>query len=1432
MNIGFDLYNNAEPKSIFLGTPDRNIVCAFNSIKEETANIRLNLNNAYELTFIMDKYINEDGQMIEANGYDIVSTFSRIYVEDIGWFICDTPKTENKGYNETKHIMAESIEMEFMQHDLVGLKFNHGTTDSMEMLATDNVIIDEVGVEFAKEQVKFYNEDNPELSLLHIVLRESGLREWSIGHVDNSPKIYRNYVDGEIVETITNLHDEIGFFQIDSKSVYSFLTQDVAKFFECMVLFDIDKLTLNVYRVESLGEDTNITIGMRNLQNSNQIEVTSPKSVFTRFRVSGGNNLGITFVNFGSNIIENIDYFLNTKYMPIETIRKYKAWHKDMTERRLDFISASRLHNGQLEHISELVNRVPLDDTSRDWSTFTLEDLENRLLDFQAQQRGIESFFIDEHGDLDSVRLRNSSLWKDYTQIVNYIIPNIEIAIANRNANSQDEIQDFVEVKDWSLYGLSELRIRISKFEAERDIYVRNGFNVPWHEGNGNSRDMHNFNHNKYIDVTNMLDSSFRGSAAEALMQRQEEVDAAEALLESIATHRRELMESVQKETWTSEEHGWSFTEDELYLLHNALYNDTDYVNENMFLVSTDNTVSAVDEQLRLLDVAEKELVAVSQPQYRYDTTLDNFLAMHEYNDFIRYLKLGNFIYLAVRDDYIVKLRIISISFNPLVFDNEINLEFSNMIRNASGRNDFASLLDSSNNAGKNQISGGTGGTNRTEDNLSVRVLMNRLVQAMEFQNAVGNAVNREIGGQVGSMLRLKELEAEMIRVATIVGENSFFQYLQAQLIAADKIIANSGEFKELIARVANIGTLLSGEVVANLGHIIRLTAENVFIDEAVIRELIAAQIMVSDLRAGNISTNSMNIVSDDGGFKIVGNTMQFYDINGNLRIQIGRDANTNFTFTLYGREGKGILIDENGIHESAISDGLIRGDMISDNTISRDKLNFNIVEGDENGNADASRVIINGEGLEAAFTRIRKNTEELGELIKTTVSLEGVESRIDALETNITDRIWRDDIITITDEEGNEIEQSLMSIITESQMSVGNIRNQITALGSRMTDDMQEILFNMSSLLEQTAEMIASSVVDNITGEESYVNQRANELYQRISNAQNEISLLSQTAESLSIQVSNNEGDLTELRQTANNLIQRLTSVEGDIKTVITQSMSAAEGWKVSMARIGAYEGDDIPEGVLSTTMRIREDGVTINSNNSRQSVRLTGREVAGYFNFDGQHGLLSRNLLITSGNFQRGMHTRWFARFPDDLSMTVHDGFVRITKHTATNLNRWIVMPLIDELIPGTWYSQTIRWRRNRSASIGFNVSFATRDLSATTSIANISPNATANEWYEFKSSQQIVNEGWHNMIIPSVGLTDVDDTLDIAFWMFNEGKDTYPPWEPAPEKIFGIDEDIVYSNRLLVDNGIDLVNQKIIPVTFSGVKGLAFVKAGGAS
>ena len=102
-------------------------------------------------------------------------------------------------------------------------------------------------------------------------------------------------------------------------------------------------------------------------------------------------------------------------------------------------------------------------------------------------------------------------------------------------------------------------------------------------------------------------------------------------------------------------------------------------------------------------------------------------------------------------------------------------------------------------------------------------------------------------------------------------------------------------------------------------------------IDSALIKSAVIQTVTVGDLLSGTISTNKFIIAADDGGIKIQGATQQWSDSNGTIRMQAGRDKNGDFTFCLFDKTGKGVLIDSTGIKPDAIADGLIVDSMVGD---------------------------------------------------------------------------------------------------------------------------------------------------------------------------------------------------------------------------------------------------------------------------------------------------------------------------------------------------------------------------------------------------------------------------------------------------------------------------------------------------------------------
>lgn len=98
--------------------------------------------------------------------------------------------------------------------------------------------------------------------------------------------------------------------------------------------------------------------------------------------------------------------------------------------------------------------------------------------------------------------------------------------------------------------------------------------------------------------------------------------------------------------------------------------------------------------------------------------------------------------------------------------------------------------------------------------------------------------------------------------------------------------------------------------------------------------DIVGGTITGATMNAMTINTNTVNITSEDGGMTLEGALQKFSDENGNVRILIGKDSDNKFKFTLFGKNGETVLIDENGIKSDAISSEIIEGTHIKGNTI------------------------------------------------------------------------------------------------------------------------------------------------------------------------------------------------------------------------------------------------------------------------------------------------------------------------------------------------------------------------------------------------------------------------------------------------------------------------------------------------------------------
>lgn len=442
INHYYDVYNRTEPAIIYLAKPGKRLLCALGGIDTSSVSLSLRTNNTAELTFTVDKYVDE---MI-SDGYEELDEFMELFCDGIWFKIVDPPNITNDGMQETKEITAESYEIMLTQYHLNELKINMGEEGSYEMM-------------YQKEhdtskfyQVKFYDPDNEDLSFLHIVLKHGDVPGWKIGYVDNiTPD------DDEVL-----LPNSICNFDVDDKSVYAFLTQEVSQAYKCIFEFDTVNLLINVYRPASLGKDTNVVLGFRNIQDD--VTISRDNSLVTQFYVEGLEGYYIDAANYGTNVIEDLTYFCKEPYMDATLQEKYKAWQGYREAHREEYCNLSKEYNKNLEVLTELMNRVPVDSAQTNWFGKKVDDLKEAYDANMAIIKGLEAIHVDEEGNFDLNDLKNSSDWPMYESIMNYTLPSIVAALQAQDetvtgygkGNTMSCINPVVLDESWFLTGSAQ----------------------------------------------------------------------------------------------------------------------------------------------------------------------------------------------------------------------------------------------------------------------------------------------------------------------------------------------------------------------------------------------------------------------------------------------------------------------------------------------------------------------------------------------------------------------------------------------------------------------------------------------------------------------------------------------------------------------------------------------------------------------------------------------------------------------------------------------------------------------------------------------------------------------------------------------------------------------------------------------------------------
>ena len=425
---------------------------------------------------------------------------------------------------------------------------------------------------------------------------------------------------------------------------------------------------------------------------------------------------------------------------------------------------------------------------------------------------------------------------------------------------------------------------------------------------------------------------------------------------------------------------------------------------------------------------------------------------------------------------------------------------------------------------------------------------------------------------EVATTNRLTAIDATINNLdatyATITDLNT--ERARIDVLEAGSLSADSALIKQLQADIADIDTLIFGSA---SGDVIQTSFANAVIAQlgnAQIKSAMIESVSADKITAGDIITNNVRVMSDDGKLLISDETIQISD-DTRVRVQIGKDSSNDYSINIWDANGN-LMFSEGGITDKAIKEAIIRNDMVSDTAnISAHKLDisslFEVINGSTN-TIKSSRIYFDdsSQTLDVAFNTVITDLEDL----ESTVNSQG--TQLSVIQGQISSKIWQQDIDTVVDDVNtlstkySALDQTVDTISATVSSHTTQIENKadksaVTTVQNKVT----EVETNLSGFkttvsdtyatkneLADTAEQVSTNktAIEQNTTEISLRAKKTDvdDLKTRVETAESNISVNTDSISGLVTKTTENEQSISELKQTSNSLTSRISTAESDI--------------------------------------------------------------------------------------------------------------------------------------------------------------------------------------------------------------------------------------------------------------------------------------------
>lgn len=309
--------------------------------------------------------------------------------------------------------------------------------------------------------------------------------------------------------------------------------------------------------------------------------------------------------------------------------------------------------------------------------------------------------------------------------------------------------------------------------------------------------------------------------------------------------------------------------------------------------------------------------------------------------------------------------------------------------------------------------------------------------------------------------LEANKLDAETARItyATITDLNA----AKADISILDTDVADINTLIFGSASGSSIQTSFANAVIAQLGN-------------AQIKSAMIENVSADKITAGDIITNNVRVMSEDGKLLISDETIQISD-KSRVRVQIGKDAAGDYSINIWDADGN-LMFSEGGITDNAIKEAIIRNDMVSDDAnISAHKLDidslFTVINEDGTHTIKSSQIYMSDEEqtLDVAFTQMTTNVNG----IQDNVTSQG--TAIGVIQGQISSKIWQQDITNAVDGVSSEMNTKYSSLEQTVDGISTTVANHTTQISNKADSSTVVAIQNEVSTLEQTVEGFKTTV-------------------------------------------------------------------------------------------------------------------------------------------------------------------------------------------------------------------------------------------------------------------------------------------------------------------------------------------------------------------